>query len=87
MGDALPGVSPHALRHSFASVADDLGFTKPTIGALLGHGNWDVTGGYIHKLDPALAAAADRVSGYISGLLDGQTDNSNVVDIGGTGRN
>ena len=64
IGDALPGISPHGLRHSFASVADDLGFTKPTIGALLGHGNWDVTGGYIHKLDPALVAAADRVSSY-----------------------
>jgi integrase len=82
MGGALPGVSPHALRHSFASVADDLGFTKPTIGALLGHGNWDVTGGYIHKLDPALVAAADRVSSYIAELL-GQSHESKVIEIAG----
>ena len=81
MGGALPGMSPHVLRHSFASVADDLGFTKPTIGALLGHSNWDVTGGYIHKLDSALVAAADRVASTISDLLDGKTQGHNVIDL------
>jgi integrase len=72
MGEALPGMSPHGLRHSFASVADDLGFSEPTIGALLGHAKRGVTSGYIHKLDAALHAAADRVSSYIAGLLDGE---------------
>jgi integrase len=81
LADALPGISPHCLRHSFASVADNLGFTKPTIGTLLGHGNWDVTGGYIHKLDPALNSAANRVSNHIAELLDGHAKKSNVANI------
>jgi integrase len=34
---ATPVQTPHGLRHAFASAADDLGFTEPTIAALLGH--------------------------------------------------
>ena len=30
-------VTPHVLRHSFASIANDLGFTEITIAALIGH--------------------------------------------------
>src|SRR5680860_746098 len=33
----LRNVSPHMLRHTFASVAGDLGFSKLTIAGLLGH--------------------------------------------------
>jgi hypothetical protein len=29
-------VTPHVLRHSFASIANDLGFTEVTIAALVG---------------------------------------------------
>ena len=54
-------VTPHGLRHAFASVADDLGFTEPTIAALLGHSRRGVTRGYIAKVDTALIAAADQV--------------------------
>lgn len=32
----LAGVTPHTLRHSFASMAGDLGYSEPTIAALLG---------------------------------------------------
>jgi hypothetical protein len=65
----LQGVTPVTLRHSFASVADDLGFTRATVKAMLGHSTGDVTEGYIHKLDPVLAAAADRVAGTIHSYL------------------
>jgi integrase len=65
----LSGVTPHGLRHSFASHADDLGFSDPTIKALLGHARTGVTAGYIHKLDAALIAAADQVSQHISDLM------------------
>ncbi len=68
---ALAGVTPHVLRHSFASVANDLGFTESTIAALIGHSRGSVTGKYIHMLDAALIMAADTISGYIEGLLDG----------------
>ena len=61
----LPGVTAHTLRHSFASVSDDLGFSEATTGAMLGHAGSGTTRGYIHKLDPALIAAADRVSAHI----------------------
>ncbi|WP_246696394.1 tyrosine-type recombinase/integrase [Mesorhizobium sp. SARCC-RB16n] len=33
----LESVTPHVLRHSFASVANDLGFTGSTIAALVDH--------------------------------------------------
>lgn len=67
----LAGVTPHVLRHSFASVANDLGFTEVTIAALIGHSKGSVTSKYIHTIDTALIMAADTISGYIQGLLDG----------------
>ena len=52
----LQGVTPVTLRHSFASVADDLGFTRATVKAMLGHSTGDVTEGYIHKLRPCASS-------------------------------
>ena len=60
-----------SLRHSFASIANDLGFTEVTIAALVGHAKGSVTSKYIHTLDTALIMAADTISGYIQGLLNG----------------
>src|SRR5579863_347382 len=68
---SLPDITPHVLRHSFASIANDLGFTEVTIAALVGHAKGSVTSKYIHTLDTALIMAADTISGYIKGLLDG----------------
>jgi integrase len=67
----LADITPHVLRHSFASIAKDLGFTEVTIAALVGHAKRSVTSKYIHTLDTALIMAADTISGYIQGLLDG----------------
>jgi hypothetical protein len=67
----LSDVTPHVLRHSFASIANDLGFTEVTIAALVGHSKGSVTSKYIHTLDTALIMAADTISGYIQGLLAG----------------
>ena len=39
----LKGVTPHVLRHTFASVAGDLGFSETTIAGLLGHSARGVT--------------------------------------------
>ena len=72
-GTGLPGVTPHTLRHSFASLADDLGYSEATIGAMLGHSKGtSTTRGYIHKLDPALIAAADKVAGRIASMMAGE---------------
>jgi integrase len=67
----LSDITPHVLRHSFASIANDLGFTEVTIAALVGHAKGSVTSKYIHTLDTALIMAADTISGYIQGLIDG----------------
>lgn len=64
----LTGVTPHTLRHTFASVAGDLGFSELTIAGLLGHAPRGVTQGYIH-LDRALVVAADQVSAEIDRAL------------------
>jgi integrase len=64
----LAKVTPHTLRHSFAS-ANDLDFTEPTIAAVIGHAARSVTGRYVHHLDSALAAAADRVSRSIYKMM------------------
>ena len=66
----LKDVTPHVLRHTFASVAGDLGFSELTIAGLLGHSARGVTQGYVH-LDTALVVAADRVSAEVVKLLDG----------------
>ncbi|MER9758447.1 tyrosine-type recombinase/integrase [Mesorhizobium sp. M0138] len=70
-GTTLEDITPHVLRHSFASVANDLGFTEATVAALLGHSRGTVTSRYIHTVDTALIMAADTIAGYINGLLDG----------------
>jgi integrase len=55
-------VTPHVLRHSFASLAADLGLADSTIASLLGHKQATITSRYIH-LDKTLIAAADLVAG------------------------
>jgi integrase len=77
----LAGVTAHTLRHSFASVADDLGYTVPTIAAMLGHGKGTATEGYVHKLDPALIAAADRVGALIEMAMAGKVKEAEIVDF------
>ncbi len=66
----LEGVTPHTLRHTFASIAGDLGYSELTIAGLLGHAAMGVTQRYIH-LDKALVVAADETSERMVGLLRG----------------
>lgn len=71
-------LTPHGLRHAFGSTAEELGYTVPTIGALLGHAGHGITMAYIHKTDGALIAAADRVSRYIWLAM---ADEDNIVSL------
>jgi len=64
----------HSLRHTFASVASDLGFSDAIIGGLSGHKGRGVTSRYIHRPDTALIMAADRVSERMSELLSPITE-------------
>ncbi|MCQ9147431.1 integrase family protein [Rhizobium oryzihabitans] len=65
----IEGVTPHTLRHTFGSVAGDLGFSELTIRALLGHAAQSVTQGYVH-IDEALKLAVTRTCEEIASLLD-----------------
>lgn len=67
----IKGVTPHVLRHTFGSVAGDMGFSELTIKALLGHGARGSTQNYVH-IDEALRLAVERVSMKIANLLDGR---------------
>lgn len=67
--DDLADVTPHTLRHSFASVAADLGYAESTIAALLGHSAGTVTGRYIHQLDDVLISAAENVSQRVRAMM------------------
>ena len=67
-------LTPHGLRHAFASVASALGFTEPTIAAMIGHSSNSTTSRYIHHLDSALVSAADKVSEWIAESMDGDAE-------------
>lgn len=62
----------YILRHTFGSVAGDLGFSELTIKALLGHGARGSTQNYVH-IDEAQRLAAERVSAKIDQLLKRET--------------
>ena len=66
-------VTPHVLRHSFASVAADMGCSDSTIAALLGHSTGTVTSRYIHTLDSTLVEAANRVTEEIERQMGNAT--------------
>src|SRR5262249_2665447 len=68
--DKLPGdVTPHVLRPSFASLAADLGYSEPTIAALVGHKGHSTTSRYVHAADAVLLAAADAVANRTAELM------------------
>jgi integrase len=54
-------VTPHVLRHSYASLAADLGLADSTIAGLIGHKQQSVTSRYLH-LDKTLVSAANIVA-------------------------
>src|SRR5207237_7307236 len=51
LGELPADVTPHVLRHSFASLAGDLGYSEPTIAALVGHKGHTITSRYVHAAD------------------------------------
>ncbi|MEN5300089.1 tyrosine-type recombinase/integrase [Brucella sp. TWI559] len=65
-------VTPHVLRHSFASVGADLGFSDSTIGAMLGHTGGGITSRYTHRLDSVLVAAADKIAQEVEKQMAGK---------------
>ncbi|MFW2446750.1 MAG: tyrosine-type recombinase/integrase [Qipengyuania pacifica] len=85
-GTPLEGVTAHVLRHSFASIGNDLGFTEITIAALLGHAKGSITSKYIHVLDATLITVADMISGYVDALLKGSRFQESAYSLDRTTR-
>lgn len=82
--EGLPSdVTPHVLRHSFASIAADLGFSELTIAALLGHRKATVTSRYAHHADAVLLEAADAVADRIVELLGETQTGGTIVEFRG----
>ncbi|MEO5324283.1 site-specific integrase [Mesorhizobium sp. CC13] len=77
----LHGVTPHTLRHTFASVASGLGYSDGTIAGLLGHKGRGVTSRYVHRPDQALLSAAEAISAEIARQLSGLT--AQCEEVGG----
>jgi integrase len=69
LGKLPPDITPHVLRHSFASLAGDLGYSEPTIAALVGHQGRTITSRYVHSADAVLLAAADTVANRTADLM------------------
>jgi integrase len=73
LGKLSADVTPHTLRHSFTSLAADLGYSELTIGALVGHKGRTITSRYVHSADAVLLNAADAVAIKTAALLSGNT--------------
>jgi integrase len=69
LGGLPADVTPHTLRHSYASLAGDLGYSELTIAALIGHKGHSITSRYVHAADAVLLAAADAVANRTSELM------------------
>ncbi len=84
LGAMAADVTPHVLRHSFASLAGDLGYSEPTIAALVGHKGHTITSRYMHAADAVLLAAADAVARR-TGELMGDARNAEVIPLRAVG--
>ena len=50
LGDLPADITPHVLRHSFASLTADLGYNEATIASLLGHKTHSITSRCVRRL-------------------------------------
>jgi integrase len=74
-------VTPNTMRHSFCSLAADLGYSESTIGALVGHKGHTITSRYIHAADAVLLAAADAVADRTAALMGEEKAAGVVVEM------
>jgi integrase len=81
LGGLLTDVTPHTLRHSYASLAGDLGYSEPTIAALIGHKQQSITSRYVHTADAVLLAAADAVADRTLALMGNRPPIAEIVQL------
>jgi integrase len=76
--DLPADMTPHGLRHSFASLAGDMGYSEPTIAALVGHQRHTITSRYVHPDDGVLLAAANAIANETARRM-GDSPNEAVI--------
>lgn len=81
MGKLPADVTPHVLRHSFASLAADMGYSELAIASMLGHKKHTTTSRYTHAADAVLLAAADAVAARTAELMGEAEPNREVVQM------
>ncbi len=69
----IPDVRVHDLRHTFASIAADMGLSLQAIGKLLGHKKASSTERYAHLADAPLKEATETVSTNIVSRMAGRS--------------
>lgn len=74
-------MTPHVLRHSYVSVAAELGLSDMTIGSLVGHRGQSITSRYAHFSDAPLLAAADAVAAKICSLMGEAEKSGEVIEL------
>jgi integrase len=84
LGELFADVTPQTLRHSFASLSADLGYSEITIAALIGHRGHSVTSRYTHTADAVLLAAADTVANRTAELMGDGTCEAAIVTLRAT---
>ena len=62
-------------------IAGDLGYSEPTIGALIGHKGHSVTSRYMHAADAVLLASADAVANRTAELMGDAAQEAVVVPL------
>lgn len=74
-------ITPNTFRHSFQSLASDLGYSEPTIRALVGHKGHTITSRYVHSADSVLLGAADAVADHTASLMGEPRTGGVVVEL------
>jgi integrase len=81
IGDLPEDITPHILRHSFASLGNDLGLPDATIAALIGHVGQTMTSRYQHAADAVTLQAADKIADETARLMGEAPAEAAVVPL------
>jgi integrase len=81
LGTLPNDITPNVLRHSFQSLASDLGYSEATIRALVGHKGHSITSRYVHSADAVLLAAADAVANRTLELMGERLSGGEVIEL------
>jgi integrase len=81
LGSLPADITPHVLRHSFASLAGDLGYSEPTIATLIGHKGQSITSRYVHAADAVLLAAADAVADETARRMGERNAQNDLISV------